>query len=103
MQEALGEPHGQRRVARALVIPLLRGDLVKGKWRKPSCPAGGQPARPRQHRGVEFQPAADAGRQRPALGNVRSPATSAAMLATDEAAWITGQTINTEGGFRRFN
>jgi 3-oxoacyl-[acyl-carrier protein] reductase len=29
------------------------------------------------------------------------PARLIAWLATDEAAWITGQTINTEGGFRR--
>jgi 3-oxoacyl-[acyl-carrier protein] reductase len=30
------------------------------------------------------------------------PARLIAWLATDEAAWITGQTINTEGGFRRW-
>jgi 3-oxoacyl-[acyl-carrier protein] reductase len=30
------------------------------------------------------------------------PARLIAWLATDEAAWITGQVINTEGGFRRF-
>jgi 3-oxoacyl-[acyl-carrier protein] reductase len=29
------------------------------------------------------------------------PARLIAWLATDEAAWITGQTISTEGGFRR--
>lgn len=29
------------------------------------------------------------------------PARLIAWLATDDAAWITGQTINTEGGFRR--
>jgi len=31
------------------------------------------------------------------------PARLIAWLATDEAAWITGQVINTEGGFRRSN
>ena len=31
------------------------------------------------------------------------PARLIAWLATDEAAWITGQIINTEGGFRRFD
>lgn len=30
------------------------------------------------------------------------PARLVAWLATDDAAWITGQTINTEGGFRRW-
>jgi NAD(P)-dependent dehydrogenase (short-subunit alcohol dehydrogenase family) len=30
------------------------------------------------------------------------PARLVAWLATDEAAWITGQVINTEGGFRRW-
>jgi 3-oxoacyl-[acyl-carrier protein] reductase len=29
------------------------------------------------------------------------PARLIAWLATDEAAWITGQVINSEGGFRR--
>ena len=31
------------------------------------------------------------------------PARLIAWLTTDEAAWITGQVINTEGGFRRFD
>jgi 3-oxoacyl-[acyl-carrier protein] reductase len=31
------------------------------------------------------------------------PARLIAWLATDDAAWITGQVINTEGGFRRWN
>ncbi len=31
------------------------------------------------------------------------PARLIAWLATDEAAWITGQTINSEGGFRRWS
>jgi 3-oxoacyl-[acyl-carrier protein] reductase len=31
------------------------------------------------------------------------PARLVAWLATDEAAWITGQVINTEGGFRRWD
>jgi 3-oxoacyl-[acyl-carrier protein] reductase len=31
------------------------------------------------------------------------PARLIAWLATDEAAWITGQIINSEGGFRRFD
>jgi 3-oxoacyl-[acyl-carrier protein] reductase len=31
------------------------------------------------------------------------PARLVAWLTTDEAAWITGQVINTEGGFRRFD
>jgi 3-oxoacyl-[acyl-carrier protein] reductase len=35
-------------------------------------------------------------------GTPDDPARLIAWLATDEAAWITGQTINTEGGFRRF-
>ena len=26
-----------------------------------------------------------------------------AWLSTDDAAWVTGQVINSEGGFRRFN
>lgn len=30
------------------------------------------------------------------------PARLIAWLATDDAAWVTGQTINTEGGFRRW-
>jgi 3-oxoacyl-[acyl-carrier protein] reductase len=34
-------------------------------------------------------------------GTPDDPARLIAWLATDEAAWITGQTINTEGGFRR--
>jgi 3-oxoacyl-[acyl-carrier protein] reductase len=35
-------------------------------------------------------------------GTPDDPARLIAWLATDEAAWITGQVINTEGGFRRF-
>ena len=35
-------------------------------------------------------------------GTPDDPARLVAWLATDEAAWITGQVINTEGGFRRF-
>ena len=31
------------------------------------------------------------------------PARLIAWLATDEASWVTGQVINTEGGFRRSN
>jgi 3-oxoacyl-[acyl-carrier protein] reductase len=31
------------------------------------------------------------------------PARLVTWLVTDDAAWITGQTINTEGGFRRGN
>jgi 3-oxoacyl-[acyl-carrier protein] reductase len=34
-------------------------------------------------------------------GTPDDPARLIAWLATDEAAWITGQTISTEGGFRR--
>jgi 3-oxoacyl-[acyl-carrier protein] reductase len=34
-------------------------------------------------------------------GTPDDPARLIAWLATDEAAWITGQVINTEGGFRR--
>ncbi len=36
-------------------------------------------------------------------GTPDDPARLIAWLATDEAAWITGQIINTEGGFRRFD
>jgi 3-oxoacyl-[acyl-carrier protein] reductase len=36
-------------------------------------------------------------------GTPDDPARLIAWLTTDEAAWITGQTINTEGGFRRWN
>ena len=35
-------------------------------------------------------------------GTPDDPARLIAWLATDEAAWITGQIIHTEGGFRRF-
>jgi 3-oxoacyl-[acyl-carrier protein] reductase len=35
-------------------------------------------------------------------GTPDDPARLVAWLTTDEAAWITGQVINTEGGFRRF-
>ncbi|WP_261566667.1 SDR family oxidoreductase [Frankia gtarii] len=34
-------------------------------------------------------------------GTPDDPARLIAWLATDDAAWITGQTLNTEGGFRR--
>ena len=34
-------------------------------------------------------------------GTPDDPARLIAWLATDEAAWITGQTIHTEGGYRR--
>jgi 3-oxoacyl-[acyl-carrier protein] reductase len=36
-------------------------------------------------------------------GKPDDPARLIAWLATDESAWITGQVINTEGGFRRFD
>jgi len=36
-------------------------------------------------------------------GTTDDPARLIAWLATDEAAWITGQVITTEGGFRRFD
>jgi 3-oxoacyl-[acyl-carrier protein] reductase len=36
-------------------------------------------------------------------GDPDDPARLVAWLVTDEAAWITGQVINTEGGFRRFD
>jgi 3-oxoacyl-[acyl-carrier protein] reductase len=36
-------------------------------------------------------------------GTPDDPARLIAWLATDEASWITGQVINTEGGFRRWN
>ena len=36
-------------------------------------------------------------------GTPDDPARLIAWLTTDEAAWITGQVINTEGGFRRFD
>jgi 3-oxoacyl-[acyl-carrier protein] reductase len=36
-------------------------------------------------------------------GEPDDPARLIAWLATDEAAWITGQVINTEGGFRRWD
>jgi 3-oxoacyl-[acyl-carrier protein] reductase len=36
-------------------------------------------------------------------GTPEDPARLIAWLATDEAAWITGQVINTEGGFRRWD
>lgn len=36
-------------------------------------------------------------------GTPDDPARLIAWLATDEAAWITGQVIHTEGGFRRFD
>jgi len=36
-------------------------------------------------------------------GTPDDPARLIAWLATDDAAWITGQVINTEGGFRRFD
>lgn len=44
-------------------------------------------------------------RRFPALrwGEPDDPARLIAWLATDEASWITGQTINTEGGFRRWD
>ena len=35
-------------------------------------------------------------------GEPDDPARLIAWLVTDEAAWITGQVINTEGGFRRW-
>ncbi|AZS76881.1 hypothetical protein DDE74_36785 [Streptomyces lydicus] len=35
------------------------------------------------------------------LARPDDPARLIAWLATDEAAWITGQVINSEGGFRR--
>jgi 3-oxoacyl-[acyl-carrier protein] reductase len=35
-------------------------------------------------------------------GSPDDPARLIAWLATDEAAWVTGQVINTEGGFRRW-
>lgn len=34
-------------------------------------------------------------------GTPDDPARLVAWLATDEAGWITGQVINSEGGFRR--
>jgi 3-oxoacyl-[acyl-carrier protein] reductase len=34
-------------------------------------------------------------------GEPDDPARLIAWLATDEAAWVTGQVVNTEGGFRR--
>jgi 3-oxoacyl-[acyl-carrier protein] reductase len=36
-------------------------------------------------------------------GTPDDPARLIAWLATDETAWVTGQTINTEGGFRRWD
>ncbi|WP_433234206.1 SDR family oxidoreductase [Actinomadura nitritigenes] len=36
-------------------------------------------------------------------GRPDDPARLIAWLTTDDAAWITGQIINTEGGFRRHN
>lgn len=44
-------------------------------------------------------------RRFPALrwGEPDDPARLIAWLATDEASWITGQVINTEGGFRRWD
>ena len=36
-------------------------------------------------------------------GDPDDPARLIAWLATDDAAWITGQVINTEGGFRRWD
>jgi 3-oxoacyl-[acyl-carrier protein] reductase len=36
-------------------------------------------------------------------GTPDDPARLIAWLATDEASWITGQVINTEGGFRRWD
>jgi 3-oxoacyl-[acyl-carrier protein] reductase len=36
-------------------------------------------------------------------GTPDDPARLIARLATDDAAWITGQVINTEGGFRRWD
>ena len=36
-------------------------------------------------------------------GNPDDPARLIAWLVTDEAAWITGQVINSEGGFRRWD
>ena len=36
-------------------------------------------------------------------GTPDDPARLIAWLATDDACWITGQTINTEGGFRRWD
>jgi 3-oxoacyl-[acyl-carrier protein] reductase len=36
-------------------------------------------------------------------GTPDDPARLIAWLATDDAAWITGQVINSEGGFRRFD
>jgi 3-oxoacyl-[acyl-carrier protein] reductase len=36
-------------------------------------------------------------------GKPDDPAPVIAWLATDEAAWITGQVISTEGGFRRWD
>lgn len=36
-------------------------------------------------------------------GTPDDPARLIAWLATDEASWITGQIINTEGGFRRYD
>ncbi len=35
------------------------------------------------------------------FGEPDDPARLIAWLSTDEASWITGQTISTEGGFRR--
>jgi 3-oxoacyl-[acyl-carrier protein] reductase len=36
-------------------------------------------------------------------GEPDDPARLIAWLATDEARWVTGQVINSEGGFRRWN
>jgi NAD(P)-dependent dehydrogenase (short-subunit alcohol dehydrogenase family) len=36
-------------------------------------------------------------------GTPDDPARLIAWLVTDEAAWITGQVINSEGGFRRWD
>jgi 3-oxoacyl-[acyl-carrier protein] reductase len=36
-------------------------------------------------------------------GTPDDPARLIAWLVTDEAAWITGQVISTEGGFRRYS
>ena len=39
---------------------------------------------------------------RPAAGTPDDAARLVAWLCTDDAAWITGQVINSEGGFRCF-
>jgi NAD(P)-dependent dehydrogenase (short-subunit alcohol dehydrogenase family) len=62
-----------------------------GPGRIPGCPPG-----------ERSQPRPSAATSRSSAGRPDGPARLIAWLVTDEAARITGQVINSEGGFRRW-